>query len=148
MEVLERLEKPVVWYLKWTLAAGSLYTHLREGDRADYAPTVANGVTIVETKGATPAVLAEPPLSRAAAARPGFQEVATFFPGHEGWAVVLTRPGFVTEGRFMQLPPTDAGAAVIRAGGIDGIEVTVTAVADQAGALGLATEVVASLQKL
>lgn len=108
---------------------------------------------MASTEGATPVALPEPPLSRAAAARPGYQESATFFLGEDGpigdsgSAVVLARPGFVEEGRVMGLPPTDAGVAVVRAGGIDGIEVTATA-ADSADALGLAREVIESLQRL
>lgn len=151
VELYERLEPPPLWWLRWPLANGAVYTHLREEDGPEMAQIEADALSIIEdAPGGLPYLFADPPLVFAASSRPGYQEGASFYaPGRgAGWSVGLRRPGFLPPGRVMQLPRGDVGDEVVLRGGAKyGIEVTVTAVSDATEGQRIVSGVLGSLDE-
>jgi hypothetical protein len=149
VEVYERVDEPPQRYLRWSLANGALYTHVREEDGLDYGEVVAKSLSIVEDPaGGTPTLLPSRPLSRGASAQPGYQELSAFLSAQRGWNVVFSRPGFIAGGRTVRMPRGDTGdQVVLRAGGPDGIEVTVMSGTDEAAGRALMSTVLSSLKE-
>jgi hypothetical protein len=143
VELYERIDPPQQWYLRWDLAAGALYTHLREEDGVARAETIAVSLGIVENGGA-PFLLPDRPLGRGVSSTPGYQEIAIFRSSMRTWVVELQRPGYVSQGRIMRLPNREQ--AIHRAGARSQVEVTVQSAADVEGGRGLINEVVESLE--
>jgi hypothetical protein len=127
VELYERLEAPLQWYLRWILSAGVVYTHLREEDGVERAEQVVASLGIAENGGA-PFLLPERPLGRGVSTRPGYQELAVFRSSRIGWAIELQRPGFLAKGKVVQFP--EGRQVILRAGAAHGIEVTVHAGTD------------------
>jgi hypothetical protein len=127
VELYERLEEPQQWYLRWLLASGVLYTHLRGEDGVERADGVVASLGISENGGA-PFLLPEGPLGRGVSTRPGYQELAVFRSSRAGWAIELQRPGFMAKGKIVQYP--EGNQAILRAGASHGIEVIVHAATD------------------
>lgn len=142
VQLIERLDTPRQWYLRWILSSGSLYTHLREEDGVDRAGPIVAGLGIVEN-GGTPFLLLERPLGRGVLDRPGYQELATYWSTSRQWVVELQRPGYLAKGKVMRLP--DRKRAMHRAGASFGIEVAVYSGADVEGGRQLTEAVVNSL---
>jgi len=118
---------PDVWWLRWPLQKGVLYTHLREEDGLEFADTVLRSLSILEEgPDADVFLLPEPPLRSAIAAQPGFDEAASFW-SSEGrpWSLTLRRPGFVADGQTLIARNLDP--PVLRAGTDFGIELAVVA---------------------
>lgn len=151
VEVYERLEKPTLWWLRWPLQNGALYTHLREEDGLATANTVVASISVVEDPGGgTPSVLPDPPLRRGASTRAGYQEEAIYFSSERGalWSVDLKRPGYVAQGKILQVPPEHVeGRAVFRGGAAAGLEVNVTADTDQDEGRRIAAMIIESLRE-
>jgi hypothetical protein len=126
VEFYEQLEPPPVWYLRWLLSNGALYTHLRAAEGPEWAPTIVANLAIVERDGLPPSLLPSPPLGRGVSARPGYQEEA-LFRSQRGldWAVTLRRPGFVPRGTIMRDP--DRSKVLLRGGACCETEITVLA---------------------
>jgi hypothetical protein len=145
VELYQRQEPPPVWWLRWSLRNGAIYTHLREQDGAAFADVTVASVSIVEDpSGGTPFVLLSRPLEFGASANPGFQELAIYFSASRGamWTVALQRPGFVSSGSVL----TSSGSEpAVRAGTRYGIDVQVTSGTSLADAQDLMSTVLGSL---
>ena len=131
LQIYERIdpEGPRLWWLRWQLENGAVYSHLRDEDGLAQAEAIGNCLTIVEDGGTgTPFLLPEPPLRPAVAAWPGYQEWAVFQSGlREEWAISLRRPTFLKPGEIVQAPASVVGeAAYLRAGAAYGIEIGVS----------------------
>jgi hypothetical protein len=128
VELYERTDPPTVWWLRWPLSQGALYSHLREEDGLEMAETVVSNLAIVEQEpNGLPVLLPEHPLSRAVAAAPGYQESAAFSSTDSG--VTLSRPGFLPLGKRVRLPIAHE-YIMLRAGAMHGIEVSAVMPAD------------------
>jgi hypothetical protein len=102
VELYERPERPLLWWLRWPLANGAIYTHLRKEDGLSFSDVTVASVSVVEDQsGGTPFVLLDPPLGFGASTSPGFQERAIWFSSARStpWSVTLQRPGFVPSGK-------------------------------------------------
>lgn len=126
VEIHEQADDPVeVWWLRWPLETGVLYTHLRaEEDGLEYADTILESLSVVEESD-TVFLFPDPPLRVAAAAQPGYAEAASFVSALQPWGVTLRRPGFLAEGTAIVSQTLDP--PVVRGGGTSGIEIVVTA---------------------
>ncbi|MBK5227975.1 MAG: hypothetical protein JJE05_05655 [Actinobacteria bacterium] len=128
VEVYERPDDPILWWLRWLLPSGAIYTHLREEDGFGFVqPTVA-AVSIVLADNGLPFILADPPLKVGASTSPGNQELISFVSSSlgEGWSITFQRPSFVTKGDFVEIPRREPGdPAVFRAGADLGVEIQV-----------------------
>lgn len=146
VEVFQRDEEPAQWYLRWQLANGALYTHLREEDGVEKAQIVVASLGIVEDgTQAPPFLLPEAPLGHGASARPGYQETVSYrSKTREGWAVILQRPSFLSKGQLLQVPER---RAVFRAGADSGVEVTVLADREEAEGRSLIASAIASFSQ-
>lgn len=124
--VFERVGEPARWYLRWALASGSLYTHLRGIDGVAMAPVTAGSLSIVEAEdGGTPSLLPYPPLHLGNMNWPGYQETARYYSSSRiGWSVVLRRPAFLAAGNVVTMPNPER--VVLRAGTNHGVEVQVS----------------------
>ena len=130
VDLFERVAAPPLWRLRWSLAAGTLYTHLREEDGAEMAATTTANISVVEAPDSgLPFVIAYPPLEFGASAWPGYQEEAVFASTlrGDGFSIALERPGTlrVTDA-FIQERSASGGLAVIRLGLGQGIDATVS----------------------
>jgi hypothetical protein len=119
-ELHERFEPPQLWWLRWPLETGALYTHLREEDGLEMAAKTVAQLDIAGTgPGSPPFLIPNPPLRFAASSAPEFQEVALYFWSRRGpqWGVQLQRPGFTPAGTVLVAPIDDPTAPVsMRAG--------------------------------
>jgi hypothetical protein len=138
VEFYERVDPPQLWWLRWQLSTGALYTHLRSEDGVTMAEKTVGSISVVEDSDTgTPFLLPEAPLSLAASAAPGYQETAMYFSAErgEGWSVTLTRPGFVPAGSIAVAPTDNTGGLVVMRAGIgQGVELTVSAGRDNEAA--------------
>ncbi len=138
---------PDVWWLRWPLQRGALYTHLREEDGLEYAETVLQSLSILEDgPDAAVFLLPDPPLRVAVAAQPGFDEAASFW-SKDGrpWSLTLRRPAFVSEGQTVIARNMDP--PVLRGGAGFGIEVVVVT-SDVSEGRTLLTTAMASLDEV
>lgn len=128
VEFYERLEPPPLWWLRWRLPGGALYTHLREEDTAARGEMTAAHISIVEdsSESGRPTILPEPPFRLAVSSWPGYQEQAKYFFERGDRTLIFQRPGFVAPGQVMQAPTSqDGGSIFLRAGTDLGLEVQV-----------------------
>jgi hypothetical protein len=124
VDLFERDGTPAQWYLRWRLARGNLYTHLREEEGPSKAQSYVASLGIVERDDAGPFLLPEAPLSRGVVARPGYEEYAIFLPEDGAdWEVKIQRPGYVPEGKIMRDPTADD--TTLRAGALGRLEISV-----------------------
>jgi hypothetical protein len=105
-DLYRRIESPPLWWLRWTLEAGGLYTHLREEDGEGMGQLELDSLSILETDDAAPFLILKPPLARAVSTRPGYAERATFFDSAIAptTSVTMQRPSFVNEGVTLAMP--------------------------------------------
>lgn len=111
VDVAVMTEDPPQWSLRWPLANGALYTHVRGADGGPArAEVVASSITVRDSEcGAGPEVEAHPPLE-ASVSEPPYQQSAAFSsPERPEWIVIIERPS--------HLPP---GKTVVRAGDFGG----------------------------
>jgi hypothetical protein len=154
VELYERIDRPDaerLWWLRWNLRNGAIYTHLREEDGVNMAEVEAKSLTIVERgPGGTPSLLPDAPLRPAVSLRPGFQELALFQSKRAPeWTLEFRRPGFIPTGKVMRAPETLVGDALyLRAGTSYGMEVAVSGSKDLAGAEQILSTAVESLREL
>jgi hypothetical protein len=130
VELFWRLEPPPMWWLRWTLSNGALYSHLREEDGDEMADaTVANLAIVEDPQTGAPFLIPSEPLRFVSSTAPTYQERAAFMTGqHRDWNIVLQRPGFIREGSVYSAPAIVAGGApVLRAGLRYGLEAQVWA---------------------
>ncbi|MEX0753613.1 MAG: hypothetical protein WD556_00650 [Actinomycetota bacterium] len=128
VELYWRLETPPLWWLRWHLTSGYLYSHLREEDGEEMAAITIESLDVVETRWGAPFLLPSEPLEIGVSTAPTFQEQATFLSTTRGpsWSVTLQRPGFTREGSVLVAPPEYMGDRVLlRAGLGDDVEVWV-----------------------
>lgn len=120
VELFERIEPPPIWWLRWPLLAGSLYTHLREEDGVEMAEVTAASISVVETADGLPFVLPYPPLLVDMVRVNGFVEEVTYFSQQRGpmWSVTLRRPGFLLPGHVEVAPTVNTGGTVLITVGI------------------------------
>lgn len=128
VELFKRLTTPPLWWLRWPLPTGAVYTHLREEDGEGYAEVTAAALSIAVAEGTgLPFLTYDKPLAFAASTVPDYQEGAAFFSREEiGPPVRLLRPGFLRKGQTMTAPSGSGQEAMVRAGAGDGIEVQAT----------------------
>lgn len=144
VEVYERAQTPIHWYLLWRLASGVIATHLREEDGKDRAAVVAPNISISED-GPTPLVLPFSPVRSGVSAVPGYAEFAQF--GDSSWGVSIVRPAFLKQGSMVVYPGADWVS--VRIGASGGMEVRVsTNVGNSQEAQDLASSVATSLSYL
>ena len=130
VELFERIEPPPIWWLRWALTAGALYTHLREEDGVEMADTTVASVSVVETDNGLPFVLPYPPLAVDMVRVNGFIEEVTYFSRERGpkWSVMLRRPGFLLPGHVEVTPTANTGGGVLITAGLGaGVETAVVA---------------------
>jgi hypothetical protein len=151
VEFYWRTDPPALWLLRWQLASGALYTHLRGEDGSDMAETTVKSVSVVEDpETGAPFLLIDDPMVFAASAAPGYQETAQYFSAERGvgWGVTFQRPGFMPAGRRATAPRAHTGGlALVRAGLGHGMEVTVWAGREQKTADEVVTIVSESLSQ-
>lgn len=150
VEVHERIETPPLWWLRWQLSNGALYTHLREEDGSEIAAATAESVSVVETDGAAPFILAYPPLSFAASARPDYAERALFLSPSKGeeFNITLQRPSAFAERQVATVALSNTGGLVVlRVGLRFGLEGLVWAGDDRAAADEIVTGLLNTLRE-
>lgn len=124
VDVLERKNRPLVWWLRWRLTGGCLTTHLREADGLDRVNTILEAISIVD-ESPTPLLMLDPPLRPMASHRLGYQESALLVSGDRSTWLKFVRPGFLEPGKIATAT-TDSGGEMFR-GGIEGdIEIQLT----------------------
>jgi hypothetical protein len=135
VEVYDRPEAPPLWWLRWRLSGGYLYSHLREEDGVDKAELTAASLSIAEEEDiATPLLLPEPPLKYGASSVPGYEESVTFVAPSRGddWSVTLQWPRSLAPGIRLTSDHSYPGdQVVIRVGMDDGIELAVLSGSDR-----------------
>jgi hypothetical protein len=146
LEVYERPDEPILWWLRWPLRSGSLYSHLREEDGLEMAGVEAANLSIVDdgvTEG-LPYLLLDGPLALAVSSRTGYQDHASFFRsgGPDGWMISFHRPSFVPAGTIVTTGFD--GGVMVRGGTQFGVEVDVTG-EDGASSEDLVRSIVGSL---
>jgi hypothetical protein len=149
VEVLERLAEPPLWYLRWRLRSGSIYTHLREEDGVSMAAVTVSKVEILNA-GDLPFLVLAPYFRADASSRPGYQEYAAFHSRlNDRWSVILERPGYLSPGTQMTVPGAQLQGrqVVIRAGMSHGIEAIVASDTDWAGGKELVGRVITSFRE-
>lgn len=106
VDVAVMTEDPPQWSLRWQLADGALYTHVRGADGGrERAEVVASSITVRDgTCGAGPEVQAHPPLQPSVSEPPYQQSAAFSSPDRPEWTVIIEGPS--------RLPP---GKTVVRA---------------------------------
>lgn len=121
----KRTQDPPLWWLRWELEAGSLWTHLREEDGEAFGATTARAIEIIERDDGLPFVLFGEPMRFAAKAYPGSQEEIMFHSG-DGYAIglSLTRPGFAKRGSVAAVRSDDGDVHQVRVGAALGIDVS------------------------
>lgn len=126
VELIERIEPPPLWWLRWSLSAGALYTHLREEDGVEMADVTVASISIVETSEGLPFILPDPPLTIDMVQVNDFLEETTFFSNRSTamWSAVFRRPGFLPPGSIQWAPTENTdGRIVIVEGLTGGVEV-------------------------
>lgn len=131
VELYERDEEPRIWWLRWPLASGAIYAHLREEDGAEMADVVASRLGIVETEFGTPFLLPSAPLEPGVAGVPGYQEFAAFESTRA--AIGFRRPGYLEQGRRRVRARFGQEFFKARAGAPFGVEISVITGASDAG---------------
>lgn len=129
--LIERRERPLTWWLHWSLSDGALMTHIREEDGIDTAPLIVGSVQVIENgAGGAPYLLLDPPLRSEVDGTPEYEETASFFAlSLENGVINFRRPGFLSADQVMIGPPSEPDAPiVIRSGSAFGMEVQVMAV--------------------
>jgi hypothetical protein len=119
VELYERVDTPPLWWLRWPLSRGALYTHLREEDGEKRAETTARNISVKENENGLPTVLAYPPMALDMTKVRDFGEEATFYSEARGtdWSITLRRPAAMSKGdRYMASERNTGGLAVIQVG--------------------------------
>lgn len=127
-QLFERRGSPVIWFLRWPLAAGALYTHLVEEDGIARAQLIADNLGVVEDDAiGLPFALLEGVLRSAASADLGWHEEALFeSTGHQGRAIALRRPSYLAESQVVTIPDGEqSGFNLVRVGTSFGLEMHV-----------------------
>jgi hypothetical protein len=128
MEVHRRIEDPPVWILRWPLARGVIYTHLREEDPADHAAVVAQSVEIVDNgAGIPPTLLLESPLKRLVLQQPGYHEYVLLNDRQTDTSIQVRRPSTLAPDqlRVLERRANDLHPIILR-GATHGFEVVVS----------------------
>lgn len=120
VELYWRLESPPLWWLRWQLDGGFLYSHLREEDGEAMALITVRSLDIIQTGSGPPFLLVDEPLQFAASSRPGYQERAIFLSNMRGpqWSVIFQRPGFTPQGSVLFAPEEYMGDRVLLRAGL------------------------------
>lgn len=147
VEVFRRRTEPPLWRLRWQLAEGALYTHLREEDGIKMAAVTASAVSVAERSGRPPAIIVFPPLEFGASRWPNYQEEVLFTQATaDGPSIALERPGALdSSSAFVADRTTSGGLAVIRLGLGEGIDASVSMGEDMEATERVATMLRASL---
>ncbi len=148
VELYFRLEPPPLWWLRWHLTSGFIYSHLREEDGEGMADVTVKSLSIVESPEATPVLLMDPPLGFAASAVPDYEETAVFSSPKRGptWGITLQRPGFLKSTSIIVAPTSVTGGIVnLAAAAGFGLDVRVWSDDDVAGGKELVSMVQGSL---
>jgi hypothetical protein len=126
VEFYKRLEDPPLWWLRWPLTLGSVYSHLREEDGESFGPATASAISISEAASGLPFLSFAAPMKFGASAVPGFQETVRFGPADAKTArgLSLTRPGFLKRGEVRAHGRNNDNLSQVRAGLDDGIELS------------------------
>ncbi len=146
VEFHRRRDELPLWWLRWSLSRGSLFTHLREEDGTDMAARTASAVAVTEDEYGIPFVVISDPLKYAASAAPGYQERINFnhVDRDTPTGLSLSRPGFISPSDVRRTPPNPDGLAQVRTGATHGIEISAWAKSEST-ALGMAREMERSL---
>jgi hypothetical protein len=151
VELYRRVDDPPLWWLRWPLGAGALYTHLREEDGEQLAEATVKGISLVENNLGVPFLLPYPPMIFDMSGPHAVEEEAAYYSKTKGpsWSVTLRRPGFVALGDRLVAPLEDTGGvAVVRAGLGSGVEALVIAGNDVEECFTLADVVTSSFAEL
>lgn len=122
VEVYQWPYDPPQWYLRWPLAQGELWSHLREEDGLEMAQVTAGALTVNESAD-TPFLLLSPPLRSAIGPFPGYQEVAQYLAPSPGWSIAFRRPSFVQAGSTLMTTDIDPDLSMLRSGSTAGLEI-------------------------
>lgn len=126
VEFYSREDTPPLWWLRWELKRGAVYTHLREEDGVEMGPVTTKAVSVMEAKNGLPFLFLDSPLLfDINNPRTSFEE-AMYFSHDTGTFVVLTRPSFLEAGRVLQAPTEATVQTVVRAGLGENVEALVT----------------------
>ncbi len=150
VELYERIDTPPLWWLRWHLRAGMLYTHLREEDGESMADVTVKSLSIVESDTGLPVLLAYPPMAVDMVAIRDFEEEAIYFSKDRSTdrSITLRRPSYMEKAE-VETPPLQntRGRAITVAGVGAGTEVMVIAGDDTSESREIAQVVVDSFSE-
>lgn len=129
VEFYKRPGAPVLWWLRWPLTAGALYTHLREEDGVQMAQPTASAISVIEDDATgRPFITFTDPLTYAASANPGYLESVYYLSAQQGdgWGLRFQRPSFLAPTKAVTKDLT-GGGVLLRLGLGDSVEAQIWA---------------------